>query len=394
MPSVRWILVTFALASLAACTQHADGTCIWVPGDDGTCGSRGGGDGGGGSPPKREFVRYPSATVVSTGANTFMFALEKDDRTDDAILVGAMREGGLPATFDNWVVDVERPTRIAAWSETDRALLRVDDESGTRAIELDAAGNPTSVTYVEPFVDAAFDGARWWLLDATLHELGLTALGGERHVIVTVETTWLYGPQIERGSDGTPVIAWLSRGTEWSILYLARVDGAPVPLVTSPKDQLLTALVVPQRDTVWIPGALIELDPITLAEVARTSTEQTPPQAMLPIAGGYLGWDTAWIKSYDGALQTGQLAGSVRGEVTGAATYGANAVVIQDAETIVATLYEGGAHDSIEVLETFEYDTGCSAGGASGSGALALVGLALLLSRRAHPARSSRRIAR
>ena len=109
---------------------------------------------------------------------------------------------------------------------------------------------------------------------------------------------------------------------------------------------------------------------------------------------GFLGWDTAWIKSYDATLQTGQLVRSVRGDVTGAATYGANAVVIQSDDAIVATLYEGGAHDSIDVLETFEYDTGCSAGGASGLGALALVGLALLLSRRAHPARSSRRIAR
>lgn len=397
MPSARRVFATAALLSLTAvataCTQHTDGTCIWVPGDDGSCGSRNGDSGGGGgSPPQREFVRYPSATVVSTGAATFLFALERDDRTDDAILVGAMRAGGLPATFEPWVVDVEHPTALAGWSEQGRGLLAVTDATGTRAIELDDAGNPTSVTYVERFVDAAFDGATWWLLDAKQRELGITALGGQRRSFVTLESTILALPQIERGTDGSPVVAWGQRNATWETIYLARVDGDAVPIHTAPAREPATRLV-PGRDELWLRGVVIRFDPTTLAEVARTATEQAPPHAILPIPGGFLGWDKVWIKAYDPALLTGRLVGGVRGDITGAATYGANAVVIQDDDTIVATLYEDGESDAITVLETTEY-TGCSAGGASGLGALALVGLALLRSRRAHPARPARRIAR
>lgn len=45
----RWLALVVLAA--AACTQHADGECLWVPGDDGTCSGRGGGGGGDYDPP-------------------------------------------------------------------------------------------------------------------------------------------------------------------------------------------------------------------------------------------------------------------------------------------------------------------------------------------------------
>ena len=86
----RLALAALALASpaLASCTQHADGTCLWVPGDDGTCSGRGGGGSYDPPPPHISF----SAAAIAPGR---VFVVQRGDGAA-ALLDASLDVRGLP----------------------------------------------------------------------------------------------------------------------------------------------------------------------------------------------------------------------------------------------------------------------------------------------------------
>jgi hypothetical protein len=150
-------LALVALTAVA-CTQHADGECVWLPGDDGTCSGRGG---GGGDPPPQH-VRF-----VLTAFGGDQVFVTRSDAEGATLLAAPLDERGLPTA-------ALAPTRfelrgdLAMWPGPEGVTLAtVTSNQGVTGIELallEDAGLRTILwrgDVVPHEVAAVFDGEAW-----------------------------------------------------------------------------------------------------------------------------------------------------------------------------------------------------------------------------------------
>lgn len=129
-----------AVLALAGCTQHADGTCLWVPGDDGTCGDRGDWDSD--SDPPARHIAYHDAALAPGHA----IVLETGN-VQPQLLYAPLDQRGLP-TRALGVITGEDAGSIALWPGLEgNALLTMTTYSGgseTVSVLVDAAGKLSS----------------------------------------------------------------------------------------------------------------------------------------------------------------------------------------------------------------------------------------------------------
>lgn len=146
----------------AACTQHADGSCVWVPGDDGTCGGRGGG--GDYDPPPPHVSFRPRALG---GGQAFVARYDDDGA---ALLAAPLDASGVPTAALAAAGFTPRGD-LALWPGPDGATLAtmaeyhgVRDPYGVDVGLLDGVGLRwrASLTESIPYqVEAVFDGEAW-----------------------------------------------------------------------------------------------------------------------------------------------------------------------------------------------------------------------------------------
>lgn len=146
----------------AACIQHADGTCVWVPGDDGTCSGRGG---GGDYDPPPPHVSFRAAAI----ADGQVYVVQRDD-DGAALLAAPIDDGGLP-TGGLAPVPFTLRGDLALWPGPPGGSLATmtsyhggRDPYGIHLALRDAAGLRWLTQLAETIpsqVEAVFDGEAW-----------------------------------------------------------------------------------------------------------------------------------------------------------------------------------------------------------------------------------------
>lgn len=212
----------------AACTQHADGECVWLPGDDGTCSGRGG---GGGDPPPQHVTFAPAAFG---GSQVFVVRSDADGAT---LLAAPLDERGLP-TAELTPTRFELRGHLAMWPGPEGVTLAtVTSDQGVTGIELallEDAGLRTILwrgDVVPHEVAAVFDGEAWVVAWSEFSR----AESRDRFQLVRVLPDGTVGPAVEPAvidrDDRNSALALASDGAggvllAWGVRIGGQRDGA------------------------------------------------------------------------------------------------------------------------------------------------------------------------
>ncbi|MBK9036213.1 MAG: hypothetical protein IPL61_34045 [Myxococcales bacterium] len=388
-------LVVAAASALAGCTQHADGSCLWVPGDDGTCSGRGGGGSHVDPPPPH--ISFAAAAV----APDRVFVIQRGDG-QEALLEAPLDDGGRPAgdltpsaialhgtlaiwpglagqtlvtatsyngganpfvAWTEWAAVEERyrvqVARVfadgAIGARVEPIVLDPDDQNGTFQLATDGAGGVLMTRGVR----------RGWRLNPSRPlELEAVALhdgavvGGPRVLAVDADTAV--------GCLGD-VRALLTAVDGYRLLTMRR----PCAWSAEPPPPVLVELRLDPAG-----GSAVEAaSPLALAELPRT---------WVPGPGGFLATDdhTAWF--VDDALVAARVAWTgLDGETLAAVGALARSYVLAlhirgDEARVDLRPVDGAATDQVTIAR--EYDLPAEGGCSTGGGAPPLVpGLALAL---------------
>lgn len=105
---------------LAACTPHSDGTCLYLPGDDGTCGSR---------DPDVIEASTPSVHFPSAAVSDHLVVVEQTGAEGHHLWYAKLDPAGVPvAAFEPLPVVID--DALAVWSGPGGALLTMATNTG------------------------------------------------------------------------------------------------------------------------------------------------------------------------------------------------------------------------------------------------------------------------
>lgn len=372
-----------------------EGCPIYNPGGDGQCSS---GGGGGGSGPL-ELVTYDRGAVVSTGDRAYLVGVRDDDRGGTSLERSVMEGGGDPGVLMPWSVDLDGAAKISnvrGWSADGAALLAIDDELGTHALELDGNGDVSRVTLVDELGAAVWDGTRWWIAVAD-QELRLRSLDGEERILQPAGPSC--GNRVIDVDDSR--IAWAACADDGRSVNIHVYDAATSATGTFATNHLVTRIeLIPDRDDlVWFGerygSELVTFD-ADLVEVSRVDRDDGP-RSLVPMPGGYVWHHDVYddqLFAFDASMPERDYyrvtftEGSL---LTLASVDGSSWVALFDETYSLDAVYSHGpAAQARRIGNGYEYgtdedpaDTGaCSATGPRGSLTLVLVGLAVVGARR------------
>jgi hypothetical protein len=328
-------------------------------------------------------VDFPSATVVSTGTATYVFALE-DGPDEDAILIATMRGPDLAAPLAPWTFDVVNPREILGWSGPQGALLQVFDQNGRHVLVLDDAATVVETTFALPIQAAMWDDG-WWIVE-TVGDIVLRRLEDEEERVLTT-----LGPDemILDVDAANGLVAWVEldgRSTTARVYSVATGTSAVFPARAG--RSLTSIRVLPDRmNGVWLgyaQGSDVVTFDAALVETTRVAQQDPLPGALLALPGGLVGYTRAAFVRYVGAITDANrhILGANNGTVLGFAASGDDFVFVTltEEDTIDGTASDGDGFAELFTLEGFSTEAGCAAGGSRGAlRTVLLVGLAALV---------------
>lgn len=437
--AVTRLAIVPLLALAAACTQHADGSCPWVPGDDGTCGSRGGGGCESSDPPD------PRVSFRTAAVGRHQVMVVRRDEDGDTLWAAPLGPAGIP-TGPIEPTSVPVGGRPALWPGLDGALLTMISEQGVPqryGIHAAAVAADGTIGTLHTLTDGipddlavAFDGeghvVAWqeWALDEQTYQLVVARIlpdgtYASRRVVARIDPGDQIGP-VGLASDGAggALLTWMvlinwnqnPSAVDSELRAIRLHDGEPadvVPIVLARDDAGLGCLwqsdhtlvatadgyrVLLLRRPCGLPGGSVTLQELAIdaaagvvvAEVTSPLPFGAPPPVIGPGGDGWLlyrGGEVWWLAPDLGSAEL---------LWRGAEPDTFSAIAATDGGyTVVTSSWTDGGHLDLVTLGAYPItmrlatgytlpDSGCSA---AGRAQLAPVLLALVLVLRRRRAR-------